>query len=333
MISTFSVKNFRNFPEKVEIHCAAMDQYMKDQLESSSVKTSDKRVRLLKTIGIYGENGSGKSNFVRALHYLLNIVFSFRSNGGYDYNVCVPGEPIEFDIIFYTNGFFYNYEVHIGEKGIVYEQLGKGKKCDTFKTIFERKDGKLSVDKSIEKLMEKINGEKEPMSLHNNPEEEKLEKCFLSILRKYQNSVAIEALGYLSSVETISNNGWYYEIPLGVNGKGGLTIGQRKYQSVLEKITEALKFGRILVIDDFDSNLDLMSIKKLVESFNCESNTKTQLIFTGLNPFLLNFHDFRRDMFYFVQKEENGSTLRPLTDYEGWYRERNLEKYVEKAFT
>ena len=76
MIVEFSVKNFRSIKELQTISFAATG--LKSSTENSIVDENNivvvNGVRLLKTIGIYGSNASGKSNIVKALDYFLRVI-------------------------------------------------------------------------------------------------------------------------------------------------------------------------------------------------------------------------------------------------------------------
>lgn len=76
MIVEFSVKNFRSIKELQTISFVSTG--LKSPVESSFVDKNniaeDGGMRLLKTIGIYGANASGKSNIIRALEYFLQAI-------------------------------------------------------------------------------------------------------------------------------------------------------------------------------------------------------------------------------------------------------------------
>ena len=76
MVVEFSVGNFRSIKEMQTISFAATG--LKSPSESAQVDADNIEeeggIRLLKTIGIYGANGSGKSNVIRALVYFLQAI-------------------------------------------------------------------------------------------------------------------------------------------------------------------------------------------------------------------------------------------------------------------
>src|ERR1035438_253260 len=77
MIVEFSVKNFRSIKELQTISFVATKldsnkERYPDVDNNNIVEEGD--MRLLKTIGIYGANASGKSNVIRALEYFIQVI-------------------------------------------------------------------------------------------------------------------------------------------------------------------------------------------------------------------------------------------------------------------
>jgi AAA15 family ATPase/GTPase len=76
MIVEFSVKNFRSISELQTISFVATN--LKSSIENEHVDlsniVSEHGMRLLKTIGIYGANASGKSNIIRAFEFFCEAI-------------------------------------------------------------------------------------------------------------------------------------------------------------------------------------------------------------------------------------------------------------------
>lgn len=77
MIVEFSVKNFRSIKELQTLSFSATkldsNQEKYPDIDRNNIVIED-GIRLLKTVGIYGANASGKSNIVRALEYFYTAV-------------------------------------------------------------------------------------------------------------------------------------------------------------------------------------------------------------------------------------------------------------------
>lgn len=76
MIVEFSVKNFRSISDLQTVSFVATN--LKSSKENVSVDlnniVSDNGIKLLKTIGVYGANASGKSNIIKALEFFRDAI-------------------------------------------------------------------------------------------------------------------------------------------------------------------------------------------------------------------------------------------------------------------
>jgi len=94
--------------------------------------------------------------------------------------------------------------------------------------------------------------------------------------------------------------------------------GTQRYFSLLGPWLNELRTGNVLVVDELETSLHPFLVRELIKQFNSdEHNSKgAQLIFTTHNPFLLDTTLFRRDQFWFTEKNREGATqLYPLTDF------------------
>ena len=80
MLLEFSVANFRSFKEKQSFSMVAS----RDDTYPDNLHVWDGDLRLLRTAAVYGANASGKSNLVKAMRVMRNIIL--RSPG--------PGDEI-----------------------------------------------------------------------------------------------------------------------------------------------------------------------------------------------------------------------------------------------
>lgn len=86
--------------------------------------------------------------------------------------------------------------------------------------------------------------------------------------------------------------------------------GTIKYFSLAYPIIDALDNGKRIVIDELDSKLHPLLVKRIITLFNsAETNPKgAQLLFTAHDTFLLSAELFRRDQVWFTQKDNFGAT-------------------------
>lgn len=94
--------------------------------------------------------------------------------------------------------------------------------------------------------------------------------------------------------------------------------GTIKYLSLAYPIIDALDNGKRVIIDELDSKLHPLLVKRIVALFNdAKTNPNgAQLLFTAHDTFLLSAGLFRRDQVWFTQKDSFGATeLYSLAEY------------------
>ena len=111
------------------------------------------------------------------------------------------------------------------------------------------------------------------------------------------------------------------------------STGTKKIVGIASYIVEALKLGKILVVDELDSSLHFKLTRAIVSLFNNVLNENAQLIFTSHDVTLLDCKKlFRKDQIWFASKDDEGEYLYSLADFtaneDGVRPESNLfEKY------
>lgn len=94
--------------------------------------------------------------------------------------------------------------------------------------------------------------------------------------------------------------------------------GTIKYVALSYPIINALDNGKPLIIDELDSKLHPLLVRKIITLFNApDTNPKgAQLLFTTHDTFLISAGLFRRDQIWFTQKDSFGATeLYSLAEY------------------
>ena len=91
---------------------------------------------------------------------------------------------------------------------------------------------------------------------------------------------------------------------------GNESEGTIKYFSLSYPIIDTLDNGKLLIIDELDSKLHPLLVRKIISLFNsAKTNPKgAQLLFTTNDTFLLSAGMFRRDQIWFTQKDSFGAT-------------------------
>jgi uncharacterized protein len=132
MILEFSVGNFRSIKDIQTISFVASPIVSKNKEidENNTFQATDK-IRLLKSLAIYGANASGKSNFLKAMIAFKTIISTNGSHSlvlssmiePYLLSTDTENEATFFQIIFITEGFTYRYGFEATKKEINSEWL------------------------------------------------------------------------------------------------------------------------------------------------------------------------------------------------------------------
>jgi hypothetical protein len=96
------------------------------------------------------------------------------------------------------------------------------------------------------------------------------------------------------------------------------SIGTRRLLSLIGPIFNILNEGKTLIIDELDSSLHPLLVRRLVKLFHSEelNPNGAQLVFTSHDATLLSSDLLRRDQVWFVEKDrEQASCLYPLSDF------------------
>ena len=104
--------------------------------------------------------------------------------------------------------------------------------------------------------------------------------------------------------------------------------GTQRLYGLIAPVLDCLRDGRVLVVDELDSSLHTLLVRRLVTMFQTPglNPNGAQLIFSTHDTSLLDHTLFRRDQIWFTEKDADQATrLYPLTDFsprkqEAWER-------------
>ncbi len=253
MLLDFTVGNFRSFYEKKTFSMEAQSLKEEPQENVSNVLSYN----VLKTIAVYGANSSGKSNLVKAIQKMYDVVTSSVKLNPQDKLKYEPflllkdnSEPTFFEASFLKDGFYYRYGFSYNETNIVEEWLfRKTTPRSKEQALFIRnKDGIAFEDK---KFPEGIGLEKR---VNNN-------RLFLSLCAQLGGEVSSLVMAWYSSLCWFS----------GLDNRGFGFISKLLFSSANGKDRKrALDFFEMLQLgfEDFlthvDKNLE-PEVKALIE--------------------------------------------------------------------
>lgn len=86
--------------------------------------------------------------------------------------------------------------------------------------------------------------------------------------------------------------------------------GTKKIEAIAAYIYEAIKEGKVLVVDELDNGLHYKLTRAIVSVFNNLLNKKGQLVFTAHDLLLIDCNYLmRKDQIYFIQRDKKNASL------------------------
>ncbi len=148
MLLRFIIKNLYSFKDQTEFNLFPGKAH---RLKHHKYKKND--IEILKLSALYGANGSGKSNLIKAIAQLKDLIETGKvsvaiNNQRFKLSKQSQNEPVELGMEFYCNPHFYYYTISILDNVIIDEYFGEsGKDTEEERLIFHRKmeQGKLTV--------------------------------------------------------------------------------------------------------------------------------------------------------------------------------------------
>lgn len=166
MVLEFSVGNFRSIKEIQTISFVAspiVSKY-KEVDENNTFRATDK-IRLLKSLAVYGANASGKSNFIKAFTLFMNIINTSVKNEtvlnnieSFAFSDETINQPTYFQILFILNNITYRYGFEATKKEVVAEWLFSKNytKSNRESSIFKREYQELDINEKNFKSIRKF---------------------------------------------------------------------------------------------------------------------------------------------------------------------------------
>ena len=131
MLIDFKVKNYRSIKDEQDLSMVSSKH--KEHIDTHTFETTaSTSMSLLKTAAIYGANAAGKSNFIKALKTMQEIVaYSATKYQRGDllpvkpflFDAVSETEPTEFEVTFIAGGIRYQYGFSATKEQIVEEWL------------------------------------------------------------------------------------------------------------------------------------------------------------------------------------------------------------------
>ncbi len=157
MIIEFKFKNFTSYKDETILNMTSVKSF-KELKKKNVIKEIDRNFDLLKTAAIFGSNGGGKSNFIRAILFMKEVFHSSYSESlknqekrrTKDYffklNTISEKSPSFFEVSFIVEGIIYRYGFEIYGFEIISEWLFKKNEVETL--LFKRNKQEFEINKS-----------------------------------------------------------------------------------------------------------------------------------------------------------------------------------------
>ncbi len=387
MLVNFSFKNFRSFKDEMTL---SMEAASIQELSDAVVKSCGEE--LLPVAVMYGANSSGKSNVLKALKAMRDVLLnSVKLNpkdkleaDPFSLNETSASEPTSFEIQFTINGSKFRYGFDYTSEEIIVEWLYEKRPGEREFELFLRSGNEFKISKS--RFAEGIG--KQDATPAN--------RLFVSLVAQLNGKVSQAILDWFSNIEYMSGmdgKGYagktlrtifyqedgneeimnlLYQTHLGFNGlqvimntgdeesvdsktvhnifdANGNIIGQKEFPTdkmesegtkkmieIAGPLVDAIRLGKILVVDELDAKLHPFLTRKIIGLFMDKDFNKNgaQLIFATHDTNLLNIQYLRRDQIWFTEKDKSDSTeLYSLVEFrdESGNKVRN-DRNIEKDY-
>lgn len=200
MLIEFKFRNFMSFKDEVNFLMTPVKSFK--ELKKTNILKTEKNFDLLKVAAIYGSNGSGKSNFIKAYSLFSSFIFSsFRDslhkgrkgrlfNSNFKLSSVSEEENIMFEVSFIQGSYIYRYGYELFQNEVKKEWLYR--KLDREIMLFYREDQIFEINN--ESFTE---GLKYSSEVNSNV-------LFISHLAQYNQPVTKEFFLWLGKTAAIS---------------------------------------------------------------------------------------------------------------------------------
>ena len=372
MVLRIELSNFFSIRDllSIDFRAANIHTRLAGELRDNVMEWSGMNV--LKTIGLFGPNASGKSNIIKAIRFCWSLILhSIDSNVGTVFDFApfkfngYDNQPSSFLINFVIDGIEYEYSFTLTRTAILDEALyyyPKGRRA----RVFTRHGIQPPKYTFGEGLITR------PLDVVTNTSDKNL---FLTRASSMNREIAQRVYRYFlddllpgiqpSDVQSNTDNFNAYKplilralsicdtdiVDIKINKANGHFVtyhkenpslpfdllteesdGTIKLFRILLNLLDVVKHGKTLLLDEFDSSLHIRLADFIIDLVH--ASKASQLLFTSHSTNLIDIHRFRKDQIAFVNKRSNASTeVYSLFDYKDFRDNMDAEKaYIQGRF-
>lgn len=196
MLIAFSVENYKSIRD---LQTLTLEARTDDHLEWSNV-IEDGKLRLVKTVAIYGPNASGKSSVIEAMIWLRNFVLESSREGQAGDAIGVQpfllsteteNAPTHLEVEFRHNGHDYRYGFEVSTKEVCSEWLYRKSPTAKEARLFTREGQKIEVS---------VSNFKEGKGLEERTRSNAL---FLSVCAQFNGEQSGKVLGWMQQFRNV----------------------------------------------------------------------------------------------------------------------------------
>lgn len=337
MLVEFEVSNFLTFKEKVNFSMVANG--ISKSNPQAIVNLDTNKLNLLRSSVLYGANGSGKTNLLKALQYLQDSVVNQKINTE-KLKQCREGisteSPTTLEVSFAVADKFYRYvlktlpDVILEETlyyyrttrpTVVFSRVLTAEDIDTYTLRGLGIKGKRFLD--AEKWLTKL-------FLHNSHRLGKRDLHVSNAIywitgklhlpsRKAHSVVQEHSEQYSKDIAKILKNLGFDEIDYEKDRRNLSRFGSGIFSivSLVSRLLHVFDKGGILFLDDAFEKIHTKVVHRILNEINCSTSKKCQVVSITHNTSLLNWAELRRDQVWFMEKKPStgSSDLYSLADF------------------
>lgn len=374
MITSFKFDNCFAFNKPVELILRAD---MRIKKFSSNVTNVNENLNVLKSIGMYGPNNTGKTSFINCIRAikgtLKNEDISLRSNIFTNNPICYESISFIYDNLEYSYEYKFNSEDHsyiyekmseinrdkynnVSEKTIfVRDTINDRYECSTDLDlenilnitsnnnilIYTVQVDKFKILEKIKKILVYIADSLEIIDMNHIPNSKTIEilknkdeetRKIVDFIKnadvylddyKYEENIKFTINGEEADEKTLKNQNLVDQIRLVSVYKGKEvpsiifdSLGTKKIAALASYVITSIEQGKTLIVDELDSSLHFKITRAIMSMFNSNLNKNSQLIAALHDISLLDCKKmFRKDQIWFTDKNEDGTILYSLKEY------------------
>ena len=356
MLISFGVSGYRSINEKVEIN---FDVYKNQRIKGTKYEPNyflDRKIKLAKSVVLFGDNAAGKSNILEAINSLHDIISMGIRLEKEAKNINNKSDKTSYEAEFLIENDIYEYNLTLNKNGVVSEKLIKNDMV-----IYDFKDNKLMFERypdigrilsvqSKETILKKIEDNKIPeidafQQEHTMRAAEDsvyrliggiLEVGFLTgqyasfpdLAKKLIENHRETSLKILKILDKSIDDFSFFELDKNTNfmilkrGERNFSIeeesnGIKKIISILPSLLSERKNDRVFVIDELDSSISTKALMRILNGIiNSPDNNRVQFILSSHNPMIFDTSLLNPSQIYIVSKENCDTKVKCLDQFE-----------------